>query len=433
MDKKIRYLLLTGITLLFLILAPVVVLYVRGEVFDFQTKQFVQTGILALRAEPKDTQVFLDGQLVSNSAKDLKFLFPKDYDIQLKKTGYQTWQKRLSVAPAQVTWASPTAGNIFLFLTSPEANGLAGQIQDFYFWPKTDTLAALGPDNLVILSATNPNNGSTLALPKTVSVIAAASPDGTQLMLQAGTSSAPTNLYVNLSSRQITDLSALFNGPVAWQFSGNRLYALNNENLYQVAPANSTKKLLQTKVEAMTFLNNDLYLLKEATSTSALEVTPDPAEPGQDILAGLPEFKQAQIIVSFEKQIFLMADGTLYEIGGNLEPLSSNVTAWNFDSDSSSLVFFHDGELDYFNPFDNNVHFISRSGGELGNPLLRLDMSQSFFTDGNTVKALELDTRDHQNGCDLYRGTDVKKIALSGDGKTLIVLDGNDIKAVTIR
>lgn len=432
MSKKLRYTLIAIGFVLFLILAPAIVLYVRGVKFDIAKGQFVQTGILAMRAEPKSAAVLLDGKQVSGEVADIKFLAPKEYSVTIDAPGFQKWEKRMQVLASQVTWASPVGGKIFLFASEPKIQTAAGNVANFTLLPGKNTLVFLAGENLNLTPLNNPGGATKIPLPRSAGNILAA-PSGNMFLLTAS-SSGPTALYVDLGAQKVTDLSALLPGQTRWYFSAaGRLYALNAGNFYAINTSAKAKTLLQTNIKSAAFLEDDLYLLKQENGGSHLEVTPNPGEEGQDIIKNLPLFGEAEIIITFEKQAILLADQTLYKVGAALEPLAAGVTAWDFNSGESSLVFFHSGQLDYINPYNRALDFISRRGGQLTQPTLRFGMSNVFFVENNSIKALELDTRSHQNEYELYKGTNIKKFALDGEGKMLVVLDGDELKTVTIR
>lgn len=418
---------------MFFILAPLMVMYVRGLTFDFTQKKFVQTGILAVRTEPPDTEVWLDGKLWRKTSGDIRFLLPREYNLSLRKNGYFEWSKRLAIKQDRVTWAGPLSGKIFLLLNPPKILASSSNVANFSQPPKTSWLFYLAGNSLGIASANGKKPSENILLPKPAGLIIA-SDDSKQILLNnAGTTTAVA-LYVNTQTRAVTDLSGLFNQPAEWQFSPNGvLYALVNDQLYAVNGPKIQKTLIQEGIIALSFLNKDAYFLKLKDNSLSLRVSANVSQEGQEILKNLPLFKEAKIIVNFEKQVFIVADHTLYKVGSQLSPLAGNVLSWDFNAQQSSLIFFHDGELDYLNPASGNTNFITRRGSILSNPLIRTDLNLAFFVEDNKIKTLELDTRDHQNEYNLYDGTDIKKFTLDADGKILTVLDGNDLKTITIR
>ncbi len=419
---------------IFLILAPLIVLYVRGITYDFSSGQFVQTGILAVHTNPASAGISLNGKLASKTSADIKFLPPKEYDITVNQPGYRPWEKRLRVTEGKVTWASPPSGYIYLFLASPASMTLASDAADFYASPEYNLIAILTKNSLVLTSAANPAQSQVYPLPAPAASLTA-SPDGRQFILNGSGTATPAILYFNIADKKFINLRPLFPTTTpSWLYDGNgKLYALSGKQLFAIDPAAGQKRLLQTELLAATFQDENLYGLQQQGTTTALSIWTNPAGAGQAIITGLPLFHSASLFVSFEKQIFLLADSALYKADLGLTPLADNISAWDFNQQESSLIFFHDGELDYFNPFDNTIDLITRRGGPITDPLLRLSLNNAFLNEGNRIKALELDTRDHQNEYDLYNGTDIIKFSLNDSGTELLVLDGSTLKLLTIR
>ncbi|MCX6797283.1 MAG: PEGA domain-containing protein, partial [Candidatus Doudnabacteria bacterium] len=132
MSKKARYLIIATCFVFFILASPLIVLYVRGIGFNFKTGEFYKTGILAVRVEPKSTNIFLDAKLVKKSEGNIKFLKPTEYFVALEKDGYQKWSKRLEVNTGKVTWANPENNKIFLFLESPQDSSINHETLNFY-------------------------------------------------------------------------------------------------------------------------------------------------------------------------------------------------------------------------------------------------------------------------------------------------------------
>ena len=64
---------------------------------------------------------------------------------------------------------------------------------------------------------------------------------------------------------------------------------------------------------------------------------------------------------------------------------------------------------------------------------IRPGIGYAVFQKENEIDAVELDTRDRQNQYVLYNGADIKKTVADSNGQNLVVLDGDELKIVTIR
>lgn len=86
----------------FLLLAPLVLLYASGFRYNFQKNLFQKTGALTIDTNPDNAEVWLDGKLFkAHSPTRVTDLLPKEYNIKISKAEYLDWQKKINVYEAQ--------------------------------------------------------------------------------------------------------------------------------------------------------------------------------------------------------------------------------------------------------------------------------------------------------------------------------------------
>lgn len=90
-----------------------VALIARGYQFDTVTYKFLANGILVVKSDPDGASIYIDGNLKGATNTNLK-LAPKSYDVEIKKDGYITWKKRLTIKKEEVTQVTA-----HLFKTAP--------------------------------------------------------------------------------------------------------------------------------------------------------------------------------------------------------------------------------------------------------------------------------------------------------------------------
>lgn len=79
-------------------------LYARGYRFDTKTFKFSPNGLLVVKSDPDGAQVFINGELRTATGATIS-LSPGTYDVVIKKDGYSSWSKRLSIQKEVVTYA----------------------------------------------------------------------------------------------------------------------------------------------------------------------------------------------------------------------------------------------------------------------------------------------------------------------------------------
>ncbi len=142
--------------MLFLILAPSIVLYCQGYRFDFDSKKITQTGGLFLKISPKQTDIYLDNRLKEKTdfffgSALVENLLPRKYQIKVQKDGYSSWEKSLEIKEKQVTEAK----NIILFPTNLNFTVVSNSVLNFWF---------SSDERKIILEENTPNNGWALKL-----------------------------------------------------------------------------------------------------------------------------------------------------------------------------------------------------------------------------------------------------------------------------
>ncbi|HYV33583.1 MAG TPA: PEGA domain-containing protein [Candidatus Limnocylindria bacterium] len=439
MSKKSRYLLILLGVVVFLILAPLAVIYVRGFTYDFKNNTFVATGILATNVQPSYADIYLDGSLKRNSSGDIKFVLPKEYEVTIKSPGYNDWSKRLGVNPNEVTWSNPAGSKVYLLLKNPLAKTLVSNVLDFY--NKGNSLVYLTADSITVGSLSEPS-GTKYTLPaqtlaaQPVNKIMATNDAGTNFILtnnSPATSTKPIILLFNATSGKITDLSNLFQTQPQLKFNGSGLFGLTNQTLYKVDVLNKTKLPIFGGVMAFYFQDQGLYFIQKKDGVLSLQFSQAPFVNTQTLLNNLPALNNPEIFVTFEKQIFILSNGSLYLANSQMETLAQNVNSWQTGPQTTQLAVESSGELDYYDPLAKNLNFVTRSSQALGGFAIKNNIGYAFFSLGGELSAIELDDRDHQNQYVIYSGQNIQKFVGDYAAENILILDSGELKTIKIR
>ena len=79
-----------------------VALIARGYQFDTNTFTFLENGILVAKSDPDGATILIDGNLKGATNTNLK-LAPNAYHVEIKKNGYISWSKELTIKKEEVT------------------------------------------------------------------------------------------------------------------------------------------------------------------------------------------------------------------------------------------------------------------------------------------------------------------------------------------
>jgi hypothetical protein len=98
LKKKVR---LVVFFLVFIIISPLLVLYANGDIFG-DGWSLLKTGGIYINSAPINSEIYINSKLKNNTSffeRDLlvKNLKPGIYEVMVKKEGYNTWFKKISV------------------------------------------------------------------------------------------------------------------------------------------------------------------------------------------------------------------------------------------------------------------------------------------------------------------------------------------------
>ncbi len=79
-----------------------VALIARGYQFDIDTFTFLANGIMVAKSDPDGASIYINGDLKGATNTNVK-LSPNSYDVEIKKEGFITWKKRLTIKKEEVT------------------------------------------------------------------------------------------------------------------------------------------------------------------------------------------------------------------------------------------------------------------------------------------------------------------------------------------
>ena len=99
-------------------LAFLVVKLAQGYRPDLSNRTLRPTGLLVATSEPEGAQLWVDGKLRSATDTTLN-LAPNEYDVEIKKDGYFTWKKKLTIKKELVAET-----DAYLFSTVPDLKSL---------------------------------------------------------------------------------------------------------------------------------------------------------------------------------------------------------------------------------------------------------------------------------------------------------------------
>lgn len=104
MHINIRRLIAAAFILVFLIAAPLLVLYTAGLRWNFKKWSLQKTGSIYIEIEPKDAGILINGKRIDQKIPTIiNALTPDAYNIKVEKENYISWERNIEVLPEKTS------------------------------------------------------------------------------------------------------------------------------------------------------------------------------------------------------------------------------------------------------------------------------------------------------------------------------------------
>lgn len=408
MERRIRKILFLICLIIFLLAAPIIILYFQGYRFDFEKKSLTQTGGLFLKVIPKQVKIYIEDKLVQKTdwffgSTLIENLLPKKYKIEIKKEGFYPWEKTLEIREKEVTEVK----NIVLFPENLDFQILTKNLKIFWV-----------------------------------------SPDGKEMVLfEKGETDWALKLYdleKNIKSHLIEerDISSKGADLLNLEFSGDgkeiylnigmgeeeRVFTLNLE---KTPPSLSEKKIppLSENIIASQNFNGKNYYLDSFGHLfkNGEKLTKNPFS--------IKAETEYQLNI-FSDYIFLREGENLYLFNvdsGLFEKFFEKIRDSKISPDNKKLVFFSDSEIwvlflkeKWGQPTKKAGEklLITRLSEKIGD-VFWLDSNYLIFNNGDKIRIAEVDDRDRINIINIAEFNNPKLFFNTNDKKLYIFSDEN--------
>ena len=441
MTKTYRRIIFWSFFFLFLITAPLAILYSQGYRFDQGRGIFVHSGSITVKPVPSGVNIFLDGKLQAGNSLDiinnsitLNGLRPGNYNLRVSADGYWDWEKNLEVHSGLSTefW------NIVLSPKEPSLVEISSAGLEKYFpspFGKKIAYFRKNNGNLEISVTDIKTNETKLVFSGAGLEFSKDEYDNLEWNYKENFMVDPVvkdgqKDYVVMDTEGSFDpvfLSRLTN---LFDFNRVRWSPQEKDSLYFLAKPEKNAKdnlykynLSSNKLDIVTegiaaydlsqktiyFVENNNILYKSGLDgKNIVQVTFSP-------LAPVELTNQSRLIVyDDDRETVITQNGELYVRNNaatdTIEKLSDNVKSIQFSDDGKKLLFWNNNEISVLflrewkvqpRRSENEVEQIIRFSSAIENVFWYRDYEHIFFTNQKKVKLVELDERDHRLSYDL--------------------------------
>jgi hypothetical protein len=431
MDRTTRYLFILLGFVLFLILAPSIVLYLSGTRLNFTDRDTEATGILVAKTNPNNATVFVNGEERDNTPATVRFLDRADYEVKLSKDGYFDWVKRLPVEPGKVTYTYEGIEAVEMIrrpepVTAPAADVICMVVNDNIVWFGKQT-------SVHYFHINSPENITSLTLPITPrSLVVMRNSD--YLLAE---NEAQKKVLINTKNQSITPLpDSLTNGVDLNITSNGLLLARIDDAVYSYNLSTRVLTPILKQVAGFTLLGNTGYVVHRDGSLTLQTVEWNGFEFGNAepiFNSQLPGQEDTRLIITNSKELFALTGSTLYRINGPPEVISNHISDVKLDINTDELIFSTASELWFYNFIASKPQLLTRSTVPVNSLLIRSSLGYGFISSDSGLTILEIDSRDQQNRYPIISNSPVWAIGLSNNQEKLAALQGSQIIITPIR
>ncbi len=442
---------------LFLITAPVLVLFAQGYRFDRTGRIFVYSGSITIKSWPRDLDIFINGEKrekknlnVINNSYTINGIRPGLHTIQCKKDGYTSWTKNVEVHSG----ISTEFWNILLF---PIANREISQystkqIDQYFISPRVENEIVFftSQDNQQAVSLLNidSNEIDEIFSTEELSFLSPElreniewSSDNKRILIPFADGSQKVFIIARIKKENLQDiinLNELFNKKVAeeessllktektieqdvefetvrWMFDKNdELVVLTtNHELYYIDINKPEEKILiETQVSGFDFAGNRIYYtqlpnnivweIKDNKVDTKRQITNLPIMTEDDSFITLTVYDQYRLAIETSKDELFVFNEEKEKGETTMDKLGSGIKGVQFSNDGKKLLYWTVNEIWSLMLREWKVQpirqkgdkiFITRFSTAVQNVQWMDDYENILFSVGASIKSANIDTR----------------------------------------
>ncbi|HAG27493.1 TPA: hypothetical protein DCG61_01780 [Patescibacteria group bacterium] len=430
MDSISRYLLIAIFFIVFLVMAPLIVLYITGRNLPFTDNSLRGTGILDVQSVPNGADVFLNGEKISKTPSTTRFVPQGWHNVEVRAEGFRPWIKDLFIETGQVTYAGRVSDTVLLLLdAAPEqfANGVITAIShrnQIIYVSEDKTIRVYDLDRKEEVLATQQNVLITEFKASNQNNFFFAKTDANQWTI------------LNVETLSLTNLPAPLASAEQLEFGeSNTVFGLTNNQLF-ISQNSGTPRLLLEEVNGFTYRDNLLYVARGGQNTElATYFFRGPELQKQLVLVGegVPNTNNIKLLLTNQKELFLLSNDSLFRVNQQLELLKNSVLGVELESAKQRLTFFTPTEIFFYNFSSAQTELLSRNTNQISGAVVVPTTGYGFITGNFGSEAIEIDNRGNQNRYQLFSGQTVNKLMISVDERKLVFLADGQLHSIVIR
>lgn len=393
----------------FFIAAPLLLLYTSGYRYNPKKQKVQSRGALVLRVEPRDADTYVNNELQPEPALfeneiRLPDLVPGEYNIEVKKENYFTWQKRLLVEPNKTTYAL----NIQLFKQSLPLSLFSSQ-EKIYSWPPGEEKILTSDKNFNLLDLSKDDflEGK-LSLSATLIEPEITWSNGQEKIIFQEKNKIILWETITQNEKDLSSSFAKFIGfkNLQWpEDNTDSLYFIYQNSLWRMSTFTLEPKLILVDFPVDSYLMDEKFIYSVENKNeeeTIVKIYPlgELENPSFLTLPYSPEYKlftrQANLIPILDQknQILYIYDEKNPERAQTIVPGVKNFV---FSENKERLLYYNDFEIWTLHLSQDKKNLLTRISQEIKNVLWYPKEHYIIYALDNAIYTLEIDDRDKKN------------------------------------
>jgi len=380
LTRPIRISIMLTLISSFFVISPLLITYASGYRYDFKNKKIIQTGLLNIDISPRNSEVYINGELIFQSLPFNISLFPDTYLLTIKKEGYKTWEKNISVISKQTTYI-----NYFELLQDnlPTPANLSN-IQNILGTEKSDnvlliTQAENDRHNLIYF---NLKNNTTTTLLNNIDINSySISPFHEFVYLIIEENNQKEIFLYNLNKNQQSTITFPQEEKIQWQDNKSTPLILEDTNQLFSVSENGEKKIITDFVSTTNWYidkNQDIWVYNNNLLTNNKETYNL-----QENITNIIDINQQRIIAKGNNGYFVYNTETEKTNNINGETIL-------FNSDKKSWIIYSEWEITELQE-NGTINLQYRSGEKIKNLQILNEGSLYVVSTENSMRVLDVD------------------------------------------
>ncbi|MBU1038675.1 WD40 repeat domain-containing protein [Patescibacteria group bacterium] len=438
-----------GFFLIFFLAAFGLLFYLQGYRYDFTNNRLERIGALMADSLPLKADLFINDQITPHQTPvTVQSLHPQDYLVKLTRDGFQSWQKKLKVQPALVTFT----GQVRLWPNQTDSQPItSGQINNALLSPNKENLLYQIPKGLNSgLWLLNLASGQTALLKRQAGLSFKNlewSPSSRHFLTQQSNNGQLSWQIYSLSDSAWRSLNLpvdLNPKQLHWGDDEDLVFISTDNELYSFNYKNGSKKLIWREaisdfrvhdnlIFALSLRSNQSLALKALNLSNLQVVLFDDPPTLSSNLKFLPANQPSGWLPLFDldRHILYLLHSPLTE----LIPIRRlpEVNSLDWSPDGQSLLLTNNFEIWDYQITDNKLNLLLRLGSAFSLGRYFNQEPYLIVAAGQEIWALETDTRDTQQRWLLSElKNEVQDIYLDPKNKNIILLTEAGLNQLTV-